>query len=138
MTDPFRFIFRARLLEVHDGDTVKLSLDRGLDGTETPEWIRLGGPGVRSPLNVYAPELSEPGGIECQHFAAAWLAVHDALPSASGWPLVVETWKTSGDLSKTTLGRYLGNVTDAATGESLNLAVAAFVTARGYGHGVGS
>jgi hypothetical protein len=134
VSDPFRFIFRARLLSVQDGDTVKLSLDRGLDGTETPEWIRLGGPGARSPLNVYAPELSEPGGIACRTFIEGWLFNHSV---GVRWPLIVETWKTSGDLSKLTLGRYLGNVTDT-NGASLNLAVAAFVESNGYGHGVGS
>jgi hypothetical protein len=128
----FRFLFRARLLEVHDGDTVRLGLDRGLDGTETPEWIRLGGPGKGSPLNVYAPELAEPGGTDCRAFVQSWLSPY----RFDAWPFVVETWKTSGDLSKITLGRYLGHVTDSA-GVSLNDAVSAFVRERGYGPGAG-
>jgi hypothetical protein len=132
----FRFMFRARPLEVHDGDTVRLSLDRGLDGTETPEWIRLGGPGKGSPLNVYAPELHEPGGIECRDFAQMWLDL-TARGSSGRWPLLVETWKTRGDESKVTLGRYLGDVIDL-DGNSLNLAVAAFVAEHGHGGGTGA
>lgn len=133
----FRFIFRARLVDLHDGDTVRLSLDRGLDGTETPEWIRLGGPSSTSALNVYAPELSDNGGASCRGFTQIWLDDR-ARAARVRWPFMVETWKTSGDVSKLTLGRYLGNVTDAATGESLNLAVAAYVKAQGYGGGIGS
>lgn len=129
----FRFVFRARLVEVHDGDTVRLSLDRGLDATETPEWIRLGGPTSASALNVYAPELGDLGGRECEGAARSWLEAREG-----AWPLVVETWKTRNDTSKVTLGRYIGAVSDATTGESLNLVMSAYVKAHGYGGGIGS
>lgn len=134
----FRFVARARLLEVHDGDTVRLGIDRGLDGTTTPTWIRLGGPVAASPLNVYAPELADVGGIDCGRFTDAWLDEHGEHSPRAGWPFVIETWKTRGDEPKKTLGRYLGEVTCAASGESLNVAVAAYVKAKGYGGGTGS
>jgi hypothetical protein len=52
---------RPVVLDVHDGDTVKLLLDAGCDTGIWP-WLRLSGAG--------APELTAPGGPE----ATEWMA----------------------------------------------------------------
>jgi hypothetical protein len=57
----------ATLLEVHDGDTVRLSIDNGF-GSRAVEWIRL--------QDVWCPELSAPGGPLARDITAAWFNEH--------------------------------------------------------------
>lgn len=130
----WRWLWRAQTPDpadvpevVHDGDTVTLQLDRGLDGTQTHVRLRLN--------SVKAPELNEPGGEDCRAEADRWLQQH----GGGRWPLEVETYRTSTDYySKTTLERYVADVRSATTGESLNEHMTAYITAHGYGGGIGA
>lgn len=132
MTGPYRWLFRARLPAaadvpepVHDGDTITLLLDRGLDGTKTDVPLRL--------QRVLAPELSQPGGVDCRDAVLQWLVSR----SRARWPFVVETFRTSTDLhSKVTLARYVAEV--SAGGESLNAYLLDYVQTHGYSRGIGS
>lgn len=49
--------FYAIVLEVHDGDSVKLDIDQDFDEHAHP-WMRL--------VGIQAPELSKPGGLEAR------------------------------------------------------------------------
>ena len=118
--------WRARVVEVHDGDTVTVLLDRGMDDQSTRA-IRL--------RDVHAPELTQPGGPETRRFVIDWVGSHG---DGTDWPFLLETFRTPrSDVDVRTLSRYVGVLSSAAR-ESLNVAVQAFVTARGYDGGVGS
>jgi len=121
--------WRIKVLNIHDGDTTPRSLvDRGGVEEDQSHWsIRF--------KDVFAPELSQAGGPECRQFVVDWFAAHD---DGSEWPFLLETFRTpKSDLPVTTLSRYVGVYT-AADGACLNHDIAAFVTANGYGGGVGS
>ena len=118
--------WRIRPTETHDGDTIAAVVDRGDDDLSV-WWVRLKG--------VFAPELSQPGGPECRAFVMAWLADHG---DGTDWPLMLETFRTPrSDVDVKTLSRQVGVVT-AADGANLNTDVQAFITAQGYGGGIGS
>jgi endonuclease YncB( thermonuclease family) len=57
----------ARLIDVHDGDTVRLNVDQGWED-HGYRWIRL--------LDVFAPELNEAGGVAAKLDCAAWFTDH--------------------------------------------------------------
>ena len=120
--------WRVQPLEAHDGDTIAVLVDRGGPSEDRSLWrIRL--------KDVFAPELSQPGGVECQRFVTDWLARHG---DGSQWPLLLETSRTPrSDLDVMTLSRIVGVVT-GADGAVLNADVQAFVTANGYGGGIGA
>lgn len=124
MRYPVPALWRCRVVEVHDGDTIIVDVDRGIE--ETSRWhVRL--------KDVWAPELRDAGGQECRTFAMAWVVQHG---DGSDWPLVLETFRTPrSDDELMTLGRYLGVLRDAG-GSSLNLAMQGFVLEHGYGPGV--
>lgn len=118
---------RIRVLDVHDGDTTPRSLvDRGGPNQQTEIWsIRF--------ADVSAPELSQPGGPECREYVVDWFARHD---DGTEWPFLLQTFQTPrSDKLVTTLSRIVGRYT-AADGACLNDDMNAFITARGYGHGV--
>lgn len=116
--------YRAQITNVHDGDTVTVLLDLGFDTRRVETALRL--------LDVWAPELSQPGGLEVRAFVTGWLAAR----AAGTWPFVVTTARLKSDAHEvTTLGRYVGTLT--AGGESLNAAVRDFVAASGYARGIG-
>ena len=118
--------WRVQPLEAHDGDTVTVLLDRGMDD-QSARAIRL--------RDVFAPELAQPGGPETRRFVIDWVGSHG---DGTDWPFLLETFRTPrSDVDVRTLSRYVG-VLSLASGESLNVAVQAFVTARGYDGGVGS
>jgi endonuclease YncB( thermonuclease family) len=117
---------RAAVLNVHDGDTLTALLDQGFDETVKIA-VRL--------LGVYAPELNQPGGPECQAFVADWVATHSAL--AVAWPVVVTTARMKvADHEQMTFTRYVGTVTSLDGSDNLNLDVQAFIDAQGYGPGI--
>lgn len=126
MRYPTPALWRASVVDTHDGDTVRLLVDRGADD-ESQWWVRLKG--------VFAPELTQTGGPETRAFVVQWLQDNgDGTP----WPYLLETFRTPrSDVDVTTLSRLVGVVT-AANGKSLNADVQAFVTAQGYPGGVGS
>jgi hypothetical protein len=117
--------YRARLVRVHDGDTVFVELDQGLGGRQE-EPIRL--------LNVHAPETEplEPGAIETRDFVVQWMA---SLNPNLKWPLYVVTLPNSNPepSEKRTFVRYLGNISEIKPGtpvtslRSLNVDVNAFL-----------
>jgi hypothetical protein len=98
----------STLLEVHDGDTVRLSIDNGF-GSRAVEWIRL--------EDVWAPELSEPGGAQARAACATWFDVH-----APDRVVSVTTYRSATPLElrfRQSFTRYIGVVTSRA-GASLN------------------
>lgn len=117
---------RARISEVHDGDSVTIYQDDGRSEYAVLK-IRLFG--------TYAPELDQPGGQETATFARQWVADR----GTGDWPFIVTMIRNkSNTLEQMTFGRYVAMVTSASTGESLNVAVSTFVRANGYGGGIGS
>jgi endonuclease YncB( thermonuclease family) len=118
--------WRIRPLYAHDGDTLFVECDRGDDDRSV--WaVRL--------KDVWAPELAQPGGVECRDFVTEWLFRNS---DGSEWPFQLETFRTPrSDVDLKTLSRMVGVVT-AAFGANLNTAVQALITERGYGGGVGA
>lgn len=126
MRYPTPALWRVRVVDVHDGDTVTVFVDRGHDDAST--WhIRL--------RDVFAPELSQAGGPETRAFVLAWVTDNG---DGTDWPFQLETFRTPrSDVDVTTLSRYVGVIT-SATGQCLNTDVQTFVTQHGYGGGTGS
>lgn len=117
---------RARVVEVTDGDTLKVVLDQGFGDTKEIS-VRL--------LGTFAPESSQVGGKETKAFVQAWVA---AQPAAT-WPVVVTTALTrSGQHEVQSFARYLGTVTSLDGTDNLNAEVSAFVAAHGFPGGIGS
>ncbi|MFI0553411.1 hypothetical protein [Streptomyces scabiei] len=117
--------YRAAVLKVKDGDTVRVLLDRGFDETKAID-LRL--------LETWAPEKRDPGGPEVKDFAVDWASRR----SNGTWPFVVTLERTEkSDHEVVTLGRYVGTLA-TPEGESLGEAVNAFVAEHGYGHGIGA
>ena len=119
--------YAAKLEQVTDGDTVRLTVDHGMH-IRSSQAIRL--------LDVYAPESRDVGGFETRSFVAAWVFDHRH-PRADGrpgpeWPLHVVTIKDA-----TTFNRYIGTVTCSFCGQSLNADINVYVAAAGWGHGIG-
>lgn len=129
MRYPTPALQRIRVLDVHDGDTTPRSLvDRGGPAEQTEIWsIRF--------KDVFAPELSQPGGPECRQFVIDWFAAHD---DGSDWPFMLETFRTpKSDKIVTTLSRIVGVYT-APNGDVLNHDVEAFIKAHPeWGGGIG-
>jgi endonuclease YncB( thermonuclease family) len=91
----------ARVINVHDGDTIRLDVDLGFS-THAYVWIRL--------QDVGAPELKEAGGPEAKRVVEEWLATH----APSGY-VTVMTQQVAGALKeikeRMTFIRYVGLVT---------------------------
>lgn len=119
---------RAQYVENHDGDTVRMVLDQGFGDTKQVD-VRL--------MGVFAPELREPGGPECQAFVEAWF--QSRIRSGTRWFFVVTTARMKvADREQKTLDRYVGTITSIDGTDNLNLEVMAFIASKGYGGGVGS
>ena len=121
---------RSQYLANHDGDTVTYLSDLG-------RWVRHQAD-IRLE-NVFAPELSQPGGADVADFVTHW---HLTRMSNFHWPFLVTTSLVRAKTpdvseSKLSLARFVGQVTCIATGESLNQAVNDFVAANGYVRGTG-
>lgn len=94
--------FRAKLIEVEDGDTVRLLIDNAF-GSRQEESIRL--------LDVYAPEKNQPGGPETKKFVEDWFVTF--MYAELKWPLWVQTLPNNRSPEpdqKRTFTRYVGNV----------------------------
>lgn len=134
-----RWLWAARLPDgtdaVHDGDTVRLELDLGFSQRGTYA-LRL--------KDVFAPELRQPGGVECRQFVRTWLAdgyYDDGQPRYSDdWPLVVETFRTKTGRDLTTLERYVAVVSRRDSSfNNLNEDIQLFVKDHpGWGGGIGA
>lgn len=117
---------RARITDVHDGDTVTVYQDDGRDEFATLR-LRLFG--------TYAPELSQTGGTDVRDYAASWVKAR----AIGDWPFVVVSIRNKSNThEETTLGRYVAMVWTADLSECLNVAVSAYVKAKGYGGGTGA
>ena len=112
-----------------DGDTVRIELDRGLEASRTTYACRLRG--------VYAPELAQPGGVECQRFVRDWLLTMTV--RFGKWPLLIQTFDTASGNAIRTFDRYVCDVWPADKAEPrLNDAVSDYIAANGWGGGVGA
>lgn len=120
---------RAEYLSNYDGDTVKVTLDQGFGDTKTID-VRLFG--------VYAPEIREPGGIECRDFLNSWFKSQSIL-TVSRWSFIVTTALMKvADREQKSLDRYLGTITSLSGTRNLNLEIMQFIVSKGYGGGTGS
>jgi endonuclease YncB( thermonuclease family) len=107
----------AEVLEVHDGDTLRLRIDQGFGGSQK-EWIRLKGVG--------APELREPDGPTAREDVVLWLAEH----ATEGFVAVTTFWSVGSAKEireERTFVRYVGIVV-ADNGAELN----SYLLAKGY------
>lgn len=87
----------ARIMDVHDGDTIKCLISLGFEVWAQP-WIRL--------VDVRAPELSEPDGPQARNDVLDW--VREFAPDSQ---VQVVTYRTSQPLEirlRQTFTRYLG------------------------------
>lgn len=100
--------YRAALIQVIDGDTLRLDIDLGFH-VHTQQDIRL--------LAVSAPELNQPGGAEATDFVKQWMPLTDLR-----WPLLVTTSinRNPEPDERRTFTRYLGTVSDIIDGRILN------------------
>lgn len=119
---------RSEYLENHDGDTIKMTLDQGFGDTKLVD-IRL--------LGVFAPELKQVGGIECQAFVQEWFKAHAVKGTRWGFVTTTARMKIT-DREQKTLDRYVGIVTSLDGTENLNLAIMQFIAANKYSSGIGS
>jgi len=101
--------YRAALIGVIDGDTLRLEIDLGFH-VRTQQDIRL--------LAVSAPETNQPGGTEATEWVTDWLDHLGVLR----WPLLVTTSlsRSPEPDERRTFTRYLGIVEDIVTGRDLN------------------
>ena len=87
------YTYKAEVLDVHDGDTIKARIDLGFDVSVVKD-LRL--------LEVYAPEFSEARGSDCQK------KLHSLIPV--GIEIEVITIKTKLGTDKKSFDRYLAIV----------------------------
>jgi hypothetical protein len=109
---------------VHDGDTVRFLIDKGMDDYSR-KWVRFAG--------VRSPETNEPGIVETRNYVMDWL---DKRYGWSGTPVRRREWpfrivtEVTGKLEPsevTSFVRYVGWVYDIETGECLNEQMRAYL-----------
>jgi hypothetical protein len=100
----------ARVIDVHDADTIRVLVDLGFEIPMARPWIRLKG--------VRAQELAKPGGPEARQVTLAWLSEH-----APDSFVQVTTFWSPGELrqirEKMSFIRFIGIIT-APNGAELN------------------
>jgi hypothetical protein len=119
---------RASITSIHDGDTVAVLLDQGFGDLKEAMKIRLFG--------VFAPELKEVGGPECKDFVDTWV---NKYTGSVRFPFIVTTLrgpKSGKEISS--LERYVAVIETMDHSHNLNTEVQAFITASGFGGGVGA
>jgi endonuclease YncB( thermonuclease family) len=117
---------RAKVVSVHDGDTLTVDLDQGFYDTKRIT-VRLQG--------VFAPELHQLGGPETLAFVQSWMTDH-ASPDGK---VIVTTVRLKNDKAeKTTLSRYVAEVTSLDGIHHLNADVVVYVAAHNYPKGRGA
>ena len=123
--------FPCRVIDVHDGDTVKVEVDLGFE-VRYQIGVRL--------YNVYAPELADPpdpttgspGGPATRQAVVDWLLAHSGTNRV--WPFSVATTRLPAEPDS--FDRYVGELADY-DGISLNTYVRNdFLKVRRYGRGV--
>ena len=107
--------YRADIVKVTDGDTVRAYLDQGMHSFKV-ESLRVAG--VDAP-EVWRGDQREAGGAAL-NFVIGWVA--DAAVNATdhGWPFEIETFK-----DRSSFGRYIAVIIRVDTGESLATALVA-------------
>ena len=105
--EAWRWIFRAQLVRVTDGDTYRLHVDLGFH-VRAEHAFRLRG--------VDCPELDTAGGKAAREFAESWFLDHW---HAQEWPIRIVT-----DKDRMTFNRYVANVS-CAEGHDLGEAIVA-------------
>lgn len=106
-----RFVYRARVTRVVDGDTLDLEIDQGMNSRRI-ERVRL--------LGINTPEVRGPSreaGLAATEFVRAWCQLKQMEAGPESWPLVIQTEKADA------FGRYLAHVWSAKSGEYLNKAI---------------
>jgi len=102
-----RWVFRARVVNVVDGDTVDLEIDCGMHNRRV-ERVRI--------LHVNTPEIrgvvDRAPGYAAMAFTTDWLRT--AAIGTMGWPLIVQTVKTD------SFGRYLCDIWREVDGANLS------------------
>jgi micrococcal nuclease len=104
-----RWLYRAQVLRVIDGDTLVITLDLGFNLSASAH-LRL--------LGVNAPELhgaTAGAGLQAKRFAETW--VMNAGSTEQGWPFVLETHKLD---ELDSFGRYLATCWRVNDGSCLN------------------
>lgn len=103
--------YRASLIRVSDGDTVRLLVDLGFLVRAQVD-VRL--------LNVWAPEMNQPGGQEARNFTEIWFGAQWVLNKV--WPVMVTTQVTTATepTQRVSFTRYIGEIWPIGGGESLN------------------
>lgn len=109
------WIKRAEYLK-NESDTVKMVLDQGFGDTKLVN-LRL--------LGVYAPEIDETGGKECQAFISKWFSDHGI--SDARWEFIVTTIEV-----KDVPNQYVAVVTDLTVTSNLNAELSQFIHENGY------
>jgi hypothetical protein len=112
----------------HDGDSVTLLIDRYTDDMSL--WrVRL--------LALFCPELNQPGGPECRVHATEWLMRWGG--DSLSWPFWVDSVRNPANTDEVkTFDRYVCLVSNADRTSVLNHEMALFVTAGGWGGGIGA
>jgi hypothetical protein len=105
--------YRASLLEILDGDTLRLLVDTGFYARHRID-LRL--------LDVSAPELRDPGGPETRDFVQAW---YYQLNLDLEWPMLIHTQTTKliEPSEKQSFTRYIGDIHNITNGDHLNAQV---------------
>lgn len=105
--------YRAKVIDVVDGDTLRLAVDLGCD-TTLKMTVRLWG--------INCPEMSTQGGAAAKDFAINWLIREVGYLNDPNYWVILRTVKDK----KEKYGRYLGVVygSEGAYGVSLNTALA--------------
>lgn len=125
--------FRAQLLDVIDGDTIRVLIDNGFHSRSEVD-LRLWG--------VSAPERNQLGGPETHAFVRAWM--DRTVQTPLRWPLYVQTYQTTTvePSQKMTFTRYLATVWRMSDGlpplaPALNRDLADFLAEHpAWGHGI--
>ncbi|SRR6266540_1880198 len=114
--------YRASVLSVVDGDTLRTLWDQGRH-TYGQEDVRL--------LDVWAPELREPGGPETKEFVSSWCAeaARANFPLTLRWPILIHTEINSlvEPEEKRTFTRYVADVWFIDKSRHLNADVRTFL-----------
>lgn len=119
---------RAEYIRNHDGDNATMMLDQGHGDTKLLE-VRL--------MGVFAPELREPGGKECQEFIEEWMHRNDVAGTRWKYIVITARMKTV-DKEQMTFTRYVGTITSLSGASNLNAELIEFIRIKGYSGGIGS
>lgn len=86
--------YRARCVEVTDGDTVKVVVDHGMN-IQSMQAVRV--------LGVDSPEMNTAAGRSAKAFTAAWVKAH--VHGDEHWPITITT-----ERDKRSFNRYVARI----------------------------